>query len=98
MLQPRKHASHNAASAAHSAQETTMYDTLEARFATSARRCTARGIRTSKLQLAFDALEFANGNVGEAKRIIAQRDLRISARTWAKAIGARILCSPTPVL
>jgi predicted transcriptional regulator len=75
-----------------------MYDTLEARFAASARRCTARGIRTSKLQLAFDALEFANGNVSEAKRIIAQRNLSISARTWAKAIGARILCSPTPVL
>ena len=75
-----------------------MITTLEERFAASARRCTARGIRTSKLQLAFDALEFANGNVSEAKRIIAQRDLSISARTWAKAIGARILCSPTPVL
>ena len=75
-----------------------MYSTLEERFAASARRCTARGIRISKLQLAFDALQFANGNVSEAKRLIAQRDLRIYDRTWAKAIGARILCSPTPVL
>ena len=33
-----------------------MYDTLE-------KRLTAAGQRTTKLQLAFDALEFANGNV-----------------------------------
>jgi hypothetical protein len=32
-----------------------MYDTLE-------KRLTAAGYRTTKLQLAFDALEFANGN------------------------------------
>ena len=59
-----------------------MYDTLEARL-------TAAGLRTTKLQLAFDALEFANGNVGEAKNIIAKRNVRISARTWDKAIRAR---------
>jgi hypothetical protein len=51
---------------------------------------TAPGTRTTKLQLAFDALEFANGNVGEAKRIIAQRSMRISSRTWHKAITARL--------
>jgi hypothetical protein len=60
-----------------------MYDTLE-------KRLTAAGHRTTKLQLAFDALEFANGNVSEAKSIIAKRDLRISARTWHKAITARL--------
>lgn len=60
-----------------------MYDTLEARL-------TAAGTRTTKLQLAFDALEFANGNVGKAKDIIAQRNVRISSRTWNKAITARL--------
>jgi hypothetical protein len=60
-----------------------MYDTLEARL-------TAAGQRTTKLQLAFDALEFANGNVSEAKTIIAKRGERISARTWHKAITARL--------
>ena len=60
-----------------------MYDTLEARL-------TAAGQRTTKLQLAFDALEFANGNVSEAKAIIAKHGDRISARTWDKAIGARL--------
>ena len=75
-----------------------MYESLEARMAASAARCTARGVRTSKLQLAFDALNFADGNVGEAKRIIAKRGERISARTWNKAIQARILCSPVPYL
>jgi hypothetical protein len=60
-----------------------MYDTLE-------KRLTAAGYRTTKLQLAFDALEFANGNVGEAKRIAAKHGDRISARTWNKAINARI--------
>ena len=58
-----------------------MITTLEERFAASARRCTARGIRTSKLQLAFDALNFADGRVAEAKDIIAKRGVRISART-----------------
>jgi hypothetical protein len=60
-----------------------MYDTLE-------KRLTAAGQRTTKLQLAFDALEFANGNVSEAKRIIAQRGVRIAARTWHKAITTRL--------
>ena len=60
-----------------------MYDTLEARLA-------AAGQRTTKLQLAFDALEFANGNVSEAKRIIAKHGDRVSARTWHKAITARL--------
>jgi hypothetical protein len=60
-----------------------MYDSLEARL-------TAAGVRITKLQLAFDALEFANGNVSEAKRIIAQRGVRIAARTWHKAISARL--------
>lgn len=60
-----------------------MYDTL-------AKQLTAPGIRTTKIQLAFDALEFANGNVGEAKKIIAKQGHRISARTWHKAIGARL--------
>ena len=60
-----------------------MYGTLEARL-------TAAGQRTTKLQLAFDALEFANGNVSEAKTIIAKRGERISARTWHKAITARL--------
>lgn len=60
-----------------------MYDTLE-------KRLTAAGYRTTKLQLAFDALEFANGDVSEAKKIIAKRDVRIGARTWHKAIEARL--------
>ena len=60
-----------------------MYDTLE-------KRLTAAGQRTTKLQLAFDALEFANGNVGQAKDIIAKRGVRIAARTWYKAIQARL--------
>jgi hypothetical protein len=60
-----------------------MYGTLEARL-------TAAGLRTTKLQLAFDALEFANGNVSEAKAIIAKRSIRIAARTWHKAINARL--------
>jgi hypothetical protein len=60
-----------------------MQESLEARL-------TAPGIRTTKLQLAFDALEFANGNVSEAKRIVAQHGDRISARTWYKAIQARL--------
>ena len=60
-----------------------MYDTLE-------KRLTAAGQRTTKLQLAFDALEFANGNVGDAKAIIAKRGVRIAARTWYKAINARL--------
>ena len=60
-----------------------MYDTLE-------KRLTAAGQRTTKLQLAFDALEFANGNVGEAKRIVFKHGDRISARTWYKAIQARL--------
>ena len=60
-----------------------MYDSLEARL-------TAAGQRTTKLQLAFDALEFANGNVSEAKKITAKHGDRISARTWHKAITARL--------
>ena len=60
-----------------------MYDTLEARL-------TAAGIRTTKLQLAFDALEFANGNVSNAKAIAFKHGDRISARTWHKAISARL--------
>jgi hypothetical protein len=51
---------------------------------------TASGIRTTKLQLAFDALEFANGNVSEAKRIVAKHGDRISAHTWYKAINTRL--------
>ena len=51
---------------------------------------TAPGIRTGKLQLAFDALEFANGNVSEAKAITAKQGVRIAARTWYKAINARL--------
>lgn len=51
---------------------------------------TAPGIRTGKLQLAFDALEYAGGNVSVAKAIIARRGERISARTWHKAINARL--------
>jgi hypothetical protein len=60
-----------------------MYDTLE-------KRLTAAGTRTTKLQLAFDALNFADGNVSEAKAIIAKRGVRIAAKTWYKAIGARM--------
>lgn len=67
-----------------------MYDSLEARMAASAKRLTARGLRTNKTQLAFDALNFADGRVAEAKRIIANRGERISARTWDKAITARL--------
>ena len=65
-----------------------MYESLEARL-------TAAGIRTTKLQLAFDALEFANGNVSAAKKIIADRGISISARTWHKAIAihCRLWCS-----
>jgi len=47
-------------------------------------------MHTTKLDLAFDALEFANGNVSDAKRIIAKCGVRISARTWHKAITARL--------
>jgi hypothetical protein len=60
-----------------------MYESLEARL-------TAAGHRTTKLQIAFDALEFANGNVSEAKRIAAKHGDRIAARTWHKAIQARL--------
>jgi hypothetical protein len=60
-----------------------MYDTLE-------KRLTAAGQRTTKLQLAFDALEFANGNVSNAKAIAVKHGDRISARTWHKAISARL--------
>lgn len=60
-----------------------MYETLETRL-------TAAGTRTTKLQLAFDALEFANGSVGDAKRIIFKQGIRIAARTWHKAIVARL--------
>jgi hypothetical protein len=60
-----------------------MYETLEARL-------TAAGIRTTKLQIAFDALEFANGSVGDAKRIAFKQGHKISARTWQKAIVARL--------
>ena len=60
-----------------------MYDTLE-------KRLIAAGQRTTKLQLAFDALNYANGKVGDAKDIIAKRGVRISARTWNKAITARL--------
>ena len=52
--------------------------------------CLCSGQRTTKLQLAFDALEFANGNVSKAKAIIAESGVRISARTWHKAITARL--------
>ena len=52
-----------------------MYDSLEARL-------TAAGQRTTKLQLAFDALEFANGNVSEAKKITAKHGDRISAVSY----------------
>ena len=68
-----------------------MYDTLE-------KRLTAAGLRTTKLQLAFDALNFADGRVVEAKDIIAKRGVRISSRTWNKAIAARVACSPVPYL
>ena len=47
-------------------------------------------MHTTKLDLAFDALEFANGNVSKAKAIIAESGVRISARTWHKAITARL--------
>ena len=60
-----------------------MYESLEARL-------TAAGQRTTKLQLAFDALEFANGNVSAAKAITAKHGDRIGARTWHKAITARL--------
>jgi hypothetical protein len=60
-----------------------MYESLEARL-------TAAGQRTTKLQLAFDALEFANGSVGDAKRIAFKHGDRIAARTWHKAIVARL--------
>jgi hypothetical protein len=60
-----------------------MYESLEARL-------TAAGQRTTKLQIAFDALEFANGSVGDAKRIVFKQGYRIAARTWHKAIVARL--------
>jgi hypothetical protein len=43
----------------------------------------------SKLQQAFNALREAHDNVSTAKHIVAQTGVRISARTWAKAIKAR---------
>jgi hypothetical protein len=60
-----------------------LYDTLEARLP-------AAGYRTTKFQLALDALNSAYGNVSEAKRIAAAHGDRISARTWHKAITARL--------
>ena len=45
---------------------------------------------TTKFDLAFDALEFANGNVSAAKAITAKHGDRIGARTWHKAITARL--------
>ena len=68
-----------------------MYESLEARL-------TAAGQRTAKLQLAFDALEFANGNVSQAKAIIAKHGDRISARTWDKAIRIRLAHLNKPVI
>ena len=55
-----------------------------------AQQLTAPGARTTKLQLAFDALEFANGNVSNAKAIAFKHGDRISARTWHKVISARL--------
>jgi len=74
-----------------------MPQTLEERFASAQRRAKT----TSKLQRAFNALREAKDNVSEAKRIVAQSGIRISARTWHKAITARQPFAPdttNPVL
>ena len=42
----------------------------------------------TKLQAAYSALRLANGDVTAAKAYTAGLRIRISARTWAKAIDA----------
>ena len=59
-------------------------------YAELAKQLSKPGIRTSKLQLAFDALEFASGDVSTAKAIVAKQSVRIAARTWHTAIHARL--------
>jgi hypothetical protein len=57
-----------------------------------------QGKGTTKLQHAFNALRAAHDDVSEAKRMTAEQGIRISARTWSKAIDARTMCSPVPVI
>lgn len=57
-----------------------------------------RDTERTKLQTAFDCLRLASGDVTAAKTYAAGLRVRISARTWYKAIEARRLCSPVPVL
>ena len=52
----------------------------------------------TKIQTAFNALRETNENVGQAKALVAKTGVRISARTWAKAISARNAVQPVPVL
>jgi hypothetical protein len=54
--------------------------------------------KLTKLQAAFNALRDANGDVSRAKILAAARGVRISARTWNKAIQLRTAVSPVPVL
>jgi hypothetical protein len=62
-----------------------MSQTLEQRFSAAQ----SRAKTTSKLQRAFDALRAAHDDVSAAKAAVAKTGVRISARTWAKAISAR---------
>jgi len=52
----------------------------------------------TKLQTAFDCLRLSSGDVTAAKAYAAGLRVRISARTWYKAIEAHRLVSPVPVL
>jgi hypothetical protein len=54
--------------------------------------------KLTKLQAAFNALRDANGDVSRAKILTATRGVRISARTWNKAIQLRTAVSPVPVI
>lgn len=54
--------------------------------------------RWTKLQHAVNFLRITNENVGQAKALAAKSDIRIAARTWAKAIDFRNAMQPVPVL
>jgi hypothetical protein len=68
--------------------------TLEERFKAAERRAS----KPTKLQAAFNALRDTRDDVSAAKVLTAKQGISISARTWAKAITARTVCSPVPVL
>ena len=56
-------------------------------------------MKPKKLQIAYDAIRFTGGDVSAAKATVAKAfQIRISARTWAKAFDAWVAVQPAPVL